>query len=467
MTDLEKTIDSTENTEGTTASGVGDDFSLDFSDSLPQGAPQINPDLSEVSSPSEDISSSNLNEDISSPTLTEDAPSPNLSEETSPSNTTENISSVVNEDTSSNLSEDIPSPDLSEDVPSSNLNEDVPSPDLTSDAPSVSVNLADNETTTPNTSTENTQPDLTNYQQETINNETSLWEIKNEWINTANTDEVNNTLTNPVDTPLEQPSLLEQPQINENPLAENPTNTNPQEQIKDKLTPKEKLAQLVKAHESKAQKSWFIKWIFSGIALTTVIVVAWFIFAKDQVLDLINKIDGNNQQLTANVVDITNTTDEEIIPEDKDINIDMDENINDEEIDIENEEINLENEFSNEELDEDIYDDKIIIDEDVDDTKDYLEDYLFIEEEDNDEDIQIEDSEELSYTITHVNSEEEANWVLPSHCSDLTCYGENKEFTPCTDFRQSENLDENANRIGKNWVCKYKDSSELVYVEFN
>ena len=60
-----------------------------------------------------------------------------------------------------------------------------------------------------------------------------------------------------------------------------------------------------------------------------------------------------------------------------------------------------------------------------------------------------EETKEL-YNITHVDSEAEANWVLPSHCSDLTCYGEDKEFTPCTTFRLSENLDENANRIGNN-----------------
>jgi hypothetical protein len=61
-----------------------------------------------------------------------------------------------------------------------------------------------------------------------------------------------------------------------------------------------------------------------------------------------------------------------------------------------------------------------------------------------------ENSNEKEYSIIHVNSEEEANWVMPAHCSDLTCYGTDKEFTPCTTFRLSENLDENANRIGNN-----------------
>ncbi len=70
------------------------------------------------------------------------------------------------------------------------------------------------------------------------------------------------------------------------------------------------------------------------------------------------------------------------------------------------------------------------------------------------------------YTITQVNSEEEANWVLPAHCSDLTCYGDDNEFTECTSFKMVETLDENSNRISSRWWCKYKDISELVYVEF-
>ena len=71
------------------------------------------------------------------------------------------------------------------------------------------------------------------------------------------------------------------------------------------------------------------------------------------------------------------------------------------------------------------------------------------------------------YTITHVNSEEEANWVLPSHCSDLTCYWEDQEFVECTSFRMIETLDENTTRVSSRWWCKYKDPSELVYVQFN
>ena len=31
---------------------------------------------------------------------------------------------------------------------------------------------------------------------------------------------------------------------------------------------------------------------------------------------------------------------------------------------------------------------------------------------------------------------------MPSHCTDLTCYGEDEEFVPCTSFRMIETLDE-------------------------
>ena len=79
----------------------------------------------------------------------------------------------------------------------------------------------------------------------------------------------------------------------------------------------------------------------------------------------------------------------------------------------------------------------------------------------------IEEQNIEPYTITHVNSEEEANWVLPAHCSDLTCYWEDQEFVECTSFRMIETLDENTARVSSRWGCKYKDPSELVYVQFN
>ena len=80
---------------------------------------------------------------------------------------------------------------------------------------------------------------------------------------------------------------------------------------------------------------------------------------------------------------------------------------------------------------------------------DNSEDYNEVSEENSEE--ALEDTEVMEddkgYTIRHVDSEEEANWVMPSHCTDLTCYGEDEEFVACTSFRMIETLDENTPRV--------------------
>ncbi len=268
---------------------------------------------------------------------------------------------------------------------------------------------------------------------EAVNNEIILWKFDNSLVDTTEEHDVSHII---------EPSLLEHPAILENSPSEE-INAEEQQQ-KAKLAQKEKLLQLIKIHESKAQKSWFTKWILSWVVLTACIVAAWCFFAKDQVVDFLNNLWGEQAPLSANIVNLSENLNEDI--ENPEV-----EEFSDE--DIENPEVE---EFS----DEDVENPEVeeFSDEDIENPE--VEEFL-------DEDIEnpeVEGNNNL-YNITRVNSEEEANWVLPSHCSDLTCYGEDKEFTPCTTFRLSENLDENANRIGKNWVCKYKDPSELVYVE--
>ena len=39
-------------------------------------------------------------------------------------------------------------------------------------------------------------------------------------------------------------------------------------------------------------------------------------------------------------------------------------------------------------------------------------------------------------------------------------------FSEDLDFTLIDKLDENVHRIGNAWKCRYKDASELVYVEF-
>ena len=338
------------------------------------------------------------------------------------------------------------------------------------------------------------------------NNEIILWKFEN-------------AMTNQTEEPpiYSEPSktLLENPAILENDPTEK-SNTE-EEQQKAKLAQKEKLLQLIKTHESKAKKNWFTKWILSWVALTTVVVLASFFFAKDQIIDLLNNmwwyqpsLSANIVNLSENLIDETENTelDENLINETE--NTELDENLIDETENTELDE-NLINETENTELDENLIDetenteldenlidetentelDENLIDETenteldenlinetenteldenlIDETENTELDENLIDETENtelDENLIDETEERKWYNIKRVLSEQEANWVLPAHCSDLTCYGEDKEFAPCTTFRLSENLDENSNRIGKNWVCKYKDPSELVYVEF-
>jgi hypothetical protein len=89
----------------------------------------------------------------------------------------------------------------------------------------------------------------------------------------------------------------------------------------------------------------------------------------------------------------------------------------------------------------------------------------------NDEESIIEESNPTTgnnYIITRVSSTGEANWVLPAFCGDdIFCNNLHQTFTPCVEFKRNEKLNDNANRIWNNWICRFKDFSELVYVTFN
>ena len=323
---------------------------------------------------------------------------------------------------------------------------------------------------------EETAPKLTEAlnsvsEPEPVNNEVVLWKFDNEMISPIDTPNAPQSLDVAL---LNHPAVLE-----ESPMAE----VNAEEHQKAQAAQKAKLAQLIKNHESNAHKKWLMTWVLSGVVVTAwVLVLAWM-FAKDQVIDVLNTINGE-PTLSASVVDLKdnqveldtgNVLDDEIVDDedvlsdteefdDSEINDEMDENV-DEYVDSEY----VEDTSSDENVDSEYVEDTSS-DENVD--SEYVEDTSSdenVDEFDNSDFNDESTNEDLSmwYNITHVESEAEANWVMPAHCYDLTCYGADKEFTPCTTFRMAENLDENANRIGKNWVCKYKDPSELVYVEFN
>lgn len=286
-----------------------------------------------------------------------------------------------------------------------------------------------------------------------------------------------------------------------------PSQVNNQDNEKAKLLQKEKLALLIKEHESKAKRKWFTTWILSGILLTICIAVAGFVFAKDQILDLIG--EWNNTQISNDEVIENDDIDNEIIENDDIENVMDDELIDDEEIDdeIEDEENDageINDETEDEEVNNEYYDkvkailsswlDKESTIKSLNDilaeviNKDEIEDkeltsYIsqtildlsINSEENNTEENNTEENKENSDTtdsqsdsnsssITRVTSEEEANWVAPISCGeDVFCV--DKEFTPCTQFKHAENLNDSAHRVGNGWVCRYKDISELVHVE--
>jgi len=301
-------------------------------------------------------------------------------------------------------------------------------------------------------------------------NEVILWNFEDTTNNTINEDKDSLTTAFPI---LEQPTILENSQT----IWESNILDTENEQ-KEKISQKTKLAQIIKIHESKAQKKWFIAGISSGIIITAwVLILAW-IFAKDQIISVLNTTSGE-PTLSASIIDLWEKDEENypdiIVDEDdsenvedisdtEEFNSDIDENI-DENTDSEFIE-DISDEYS-EESDNYEFIENLEYNENLDEYTDseYVEDISdeYSEESDNYE--FIDENINMWYAITHVDSEVEANWVIPAHCSDLTCYGEDKDFTPCTKFKMVETLDENANRIWSNWVCRYKDSSELVYVE--
>ena len=289
-------------------------------------------------------------------------------------------------------------------------------------------------------------------------------------------------------------------------LDNNPQNvqtTQPGANELQKATIEQKKLLLLKQQEAqtkKAKKSWFTTWILSGILLTLLLLIAGVLFAKDYVLDAVdyvsallptntaslwnNNVDNNNLPIENNENEdnaLTGDVEEfEIIEDENSENSpskkyydEVDEILSawydretaTEKLNAVLEEIMQENEELDTELTQYIY--QTIMDLTINAEETENEENNTPESDNEiDEQNKVEEDDKW-YTITHVNSEEKANWVMPPHCTDLTCYGEDEEFVACTSFRMIETLDENTPRVSSRWGCKYKDVSELVYVEFN
>lgn len=161
----------------------------------------------------------------------------------------------------------------------------------------------------------------------------------------------------------------------------------------------------------------------------------------------------------------------------------VDNELNNEELD-ENQ-VELSDEENDEDLDEDT---KVVAKNDLDDnssvdtnqksdnnsSKNKMAGSIVSIFDNMDEDLDSDESEDVetnttSISFKHVDNVEDANWVMSANCSNLHCGDLSEanlnELTLCTDFKQKDGMEDEALRIGNNWVCRYKDISELVYVE--
>ena len=360
--------------------------------------------------------------------------------------------STINNDVSKNLND--------ENVPSSsdNLNQNIPE---NWEEIAGQNDVLQNETVTENSAEMSWE-----------NNGIFLWKFENEAINTIGQTEENQTDTlsnsNPINFQIAPDTDTAQ--------------ENNQETEKAKLAQKEKLIHLIKLHESKANKKWLTKGILIWVLCSIIVLALWVLFAKNQIITLLD--DWNNHSQNDCISDITPSMDitenEETVTENEEVVAENEEAIaENEEVVAENEEAVTENEETVAENEEAVTENEEAVAENEEAVTENEETVAENEETvaeneetvtENEETVAeneetVAENNESNTSITHVDTPEEANWVLPAHCNDLTCYGEDKKFSPCTTFKLVENLDENANRIGNNGTCRYKDKSELVYVE--
>lgn len=105
----------------------------------------------------------------------------------------------------------------------------------------------------------------------------------------------------------------------------------------------EKLVKIIKLREWKAKKVWFSMWMLTGIIVIALVGVASVIFAKDQIINLLQNWFGNNPWLSANVVDLSdnNQIDENVVIDE--------ENIEEDNEDIAESDTDFENQWNNDE----------------------------------------------------------------------------------------------------------------------
>ena len=501
MSDLEKTIDPSVNDSDTTPE-------TNFEENLENGTSTISEDVEKVQDLSE-MFNNNASEDLNKNEETQEENisfEDNSTQEESMSfdgmeatqeNVTTEEDSSFNEATSqeeNNSSEESMSFNTSK-APEENssIHLDDNNESFSNEAPIEEESIETQPTLDDNFQEEVHEDTPTNVEPEENNNWIILWKFENKMINTTNKENEESAEETPV-TPVQQ-------------------NTDTDAQEKNRLAQKEKLLELIKTHESKSQKEWFIKWIISWIIVGAILLIGIFLLAKDQIFNIF--YDTNSMIQNNTVVDEVNNEEEKNNEEDE--NITSEEEVLtgdiqeiDEEMTSDDYRVKIDKLLASWKGTEEIVDslnemlDKILEDEEHDEdlvnfiqqtildikfnskSKEEIDDSATNNNEEateNNEEItsseettenneentsneEIPDANEKNYTITHVTTTWEANRVLPNHCEDLDCYWTGKVFIECTNFRLTENLDENSHRIGSNWTCRYKDTSELVHVEF-
>lgn len=78
---------------------------------------------------------------------------------------------------------------------------------------------------------------------------------------------------------------------------------------------------------------------------------------------------------------------------------------------------------------------------------------------------------EYSYKLQKAGSVQEANRVMTENCKNLSCWDcshvDKSEIILCSSFKQVETLSDDKPRIWNSWSCRYKDDSELYYLDLN
>ena len=243
---------------------------------------------------------------------------------------------------------------------------------------------------------------------------------------------------------------------------------------------KARLIQLLRNQLQKWKKIWFIRGALSWILIMVCIVTALVVFAKDTVLDMLSD-NLNNLDTQASITNLTTHEDNnenisdiavEVIDETSDeANDDVVVEIDDENNDEANDDIVVEIDETSDEANDDIV-------VEIDETSDEINDDIVVEidetsDENNDEandDIVVEIDDDIIYgdwyILRHVDTPEDANWVINPNCKWLSCEEiDLSSIVLCHEFRLKADMDDNAQRIWKSWVCRYKDASELVNIE--